>query len=48
LNAELGGFDYVKDPPAVIFKAQGRLISVHGDKIAINTLKDEAEANACC
>jgi len=38
LNAELGGFDYVKDPPAVIFKAHGRLISVHGDKIAINTL----------
>jgi ArsR family metal-binding transcriptional regulator len=45
LNAELGGFDYVKDPPAVIFKSQGRLISVHGDKIAINALKDETEAD---
>jgi len=45
LNAELGGFDYVKDPPAVIFKSRGRLISVHGDKIAINALKDEAQAD---
>ena len=45
LNAELGGFDYVEDPPAVIFKSQGRLISVHGDKIAINALKDEAEVD---
>ena len=45
LNAELGGFDYVKEPPAVIFKSHGRLISVHGDKIAINSLKDEAQAD---
>ena len=45
LNAELGGFDYVKDPPAVIFKSHGRLISVHGDRIAINALKDETEAD---
>jgi ArsR family metal-binding transcriptional regulator len=45
LNAELGGFDYVKEPPAVIFKSQGRLIAVHGDKIAINALKDEAQAD---
>ena len=45
LNAALGGFDYVKQPPAVIFKSQGRLISVHGDKIAINALKNEAQAD---
>ena len=45
LNAELGGFDYVKEPPAVIFKSHGRLISVHGDRIAINALKDETEAD---
>ncbi len=45
LNAVLGGFDYVKDPPAIIFKSQGRLISVHGDKIAINALKDEPQAD---
>ena len=45
LNAVLGGFDYLKDPPAVIFRSQGKLITVHGDKIAINALKDEAEAD---
>jgi ArsR family metal-binding transcriptional regulator len=45
LNAVLGGFEYVKDPPAVIFRTQGKFITVHGRKIAINALKDEAEAN---
>ena len=45
LNAVLGGFDYLKDPPAVVFRSQGKLITVHGDKIAINTLRDEAEAD---
>ncbi|MBF0227275.1 MAG: Fe-S cluster protein [Desulfobacterales bacterium] len=44
LNAVIGGFEYMKDPPAVIFKSQGKLITVHGKKIAINALKDEAEA----
>jgi ArsR family metal-binding transcriptional regulator len=45
LNAVLGGFEYLKDPPAVIFRSQGRLITVHGKKIAINALRDEAEAD---
>jgi len=45
LNAVLGGFDYLKDPPAVIFRSQGKLITVHGDKIAINALRDEDEAD---
>jgi len=44
LNAELGGFEYLKDPPTVTFKNRGRLITVHSDKIAINALQDEAEA----
>ena len=44
LNAALGGFEYLKSPPAVIFRSQGKLITVHGDKIAINALRDEAEA----
>jgi ArsR family metal-binding transcriptional regulator len=44
LNAVLGGFDYLKDPPAVIFRSHGKLITVHGTKIAINALRDEAEA----
>jgi len=44
LNAVLGGFTYIKDPPTVTFKSQGKLITVHPRKIAINALKDEAEA----
>jgi len=45
LNAVLGGFEYLKDPPAVILRSQGKLITVHGNKIAINALRDEAEAD---
>ena len=45
LNTVLGGYEYLKDPPAVIFRSQGKLITVHGDKIAINALRDEAEAD---
>jgi ArsR family metal-binding transcriptional regulator len=45
LNTVLGGFEYIQDPPSVTFKVQGKLITVHGRKIAINALKDEAEAH---
>jgi ArsR family metal-binding transcriptional regulator len=45
LNAVLGGFEYLKDPPAVIFRSQGKFITVHGRKIAINALRDEDEAD---
>ena len=44
LNSVLGGFEYVQEPAAVTFKAHGKLITVHGRKIAVNALKDEAEA----
>ena len=44
LNAILGGFEYIKDPPSVTFRTQGKLITVHKQKIAINALKDEKEA----
>ena len=44
LNSALGGFEYFSDPPAVTFRAQGKLITVHGQKIAVNALKDESEA----
>lgn len=44
LNAELGGFAYTAEPPAVTFKAHGKLITVHARKIAVNALRDEAEA----
>lgn len=45
LNAELGGFEYFKEPPAVTFRLQGKIIVVHGDKITVNTLKDGIEAD---
>ncbi len=44
LNASLGGHTFIKEPPSVTFKLQGKLITVHSKKIAINALKDEAEA----
>lgn len=44
LNAALGGDTYIQDPPSVTFKVHGKLITVRGRKIAINALKDEAEA----
>ena len=45
LNAVLGGFEYLKDPPAVMFRSRGRLITVHAREIAVNALKDEEEAD---
>jgi len=45
LNTVLGGYEYLKDPPAVIFRSQGKLVTVHGNKIALNALRDEAEAD---
>lgn len=45
LNAALGGFQYIKDPPSVSFKLHGKLIAVHGGKICVNALRDEAEGD---
>ena len=45
LNAVLGGFEYLENPPAVAFRAQGKLITVQGRQIAVNALKDETEAD---
>ena len=44
LNAFLGGHSFTQDPPSVTFKVQGKLITIHSKKIAINALKDEEEA----
>jgi ArsR family metal-binding transcriptional regulator len=44
LNASLGGFEYIRQPPSVTFRSQGKLLTVHRDKIMINALRDEAEA----
>jgi len=45
LNAILEGDTYIKDPPSVTFKSYGKLITVHARKIAVNALRDEAEAH---
>ncbi len=45
LNAELGGFEYIREPPSVTFKVHGRLITIHPDKIAVNALEDETQAD---
>jgi len=44
LNAVLGGYTYIQDPQSVTFRSQGKLITVHKDKIAINALHDTEEA----
>jgi ArsR family metal-binding transcriptional regulator len=44
LNATLGGFEYFKEPPAVTFRVQGKIITVHPREIAVNALRDEEEA----
>jgi len=45
LNTVLGGFEYLKEPPAVTFKVHGKLITVHPRQIAVNALRDEEEAD---
>ncbi len=44
LNSVLGGYEYVRQPPSVTFRAHGKLITVSGRRIAVNTLRDEDEA----
>ncbi len=44
LNAELGGSSYTSDPPSVTFQIHGKLITIHPDKIAMNVMQDEEEA----
>ncbi len=44
VNAVLGGFEYLVDPPALTLRSQGKLMTLHGRKIAVNALKDEQEA----
>ena len=45
LNAVLGGFRCTREPPSVSFRAQGKLIAVHGRKLCVNALRDEAEGD---
>jgi ArsR family metal-binding transcriptional regulator len=46
LNAVLGGDTFIKEPPALILKMNGKLLTIHGRKIAVNALRDEAEAHS--
>jgi len=45
LNAVLGGTQYFRDPPAVMFHHHGKIIKVAAQEIAINALTDEQEAD---
>jgi ArsR family metal-binding transcriptional regulator len=45
LNTTLGGFEYLKNPPAVTFRIQGKILTVHPREIAVNALRDEEEAD---
>ena len=45
LNAVLGGYTYIKEPPLLTFHySQGKLITVDADSIAINCVKTPIEA----
>lgn len=45
LNRSLGGHQYFTDPPSLTLKLPGKLVTLHAKEIAINILKDEAEAD---
>ena len=45
LNAELDADSYIKDPPSLTLKWHGKLVTIHADKIAVNALADEDEAD---
>ncbi len=44
LNTVLGGFGYIKEPPALTLRSSGKLITIHPRKIAVNALQDEEQA----
>ncbi len=45
LNARLGGDEFYREPPAVTFRLQGKLITVQPRQIAVNALRDAEEAD---
>ena len=44
LNTVMRGLQYTKEPPAVLFKVDGKIIVVRAQEIAINKVEDEADA----
>jgi ArsR family metal-binding transcriptional regulator len=45
LNRVLGGHQYFENPPSLTLKLPGKLVTLHAKEIAINILRDEAEAD---
>jgi ArsR family metal-binding transcriptional regulator len=45
LNTVLGGYQYYREPPMLTLKFQAKLITLYSQMIAINMVKDEAEAD---
>ena len=43
VNATLGGYAFIKDPPSVSFKMHGKLLTLYARQIWVNALKDEEE-----
>jgi ArsR family metal-binding transcriptional regulator len=44
LNAEWEADSFTADPPSATLKWHGKLVTVHQDKIAVNALSDQVEA----
>ena len=44
LNSVLGAFVYISNPPSLMLKNYGKLITLEARKIAVNALKGEEEA----
>jgi ArsR family metal-binding transcriptional regulator len=44
LNTVLQAYDYSAEPPTLTLKLPGKLVTIHPREIAINIVKDEAEA----
>jgi ArsR family metal-binding transcriptional regulator len=45
LNTVLGGAGYTQDPPSLMLRIHGQLITLHPRKIAINALKNHEQAD---
>lgn len=45
LNAALSGCQYLTDPVSVMFKIRDKVVVVHPDRITINMVADDAEAD---
>ena len=45
LNTVLRGHQYITDPPSLTLKFNGKLITIYSQEIAINIVKDKAEAD---